>query len=77
MLLPTKSGRKANVAEKVILAAAGAIYASRRQTFGGPTKTFECRWCGLPLRGRIALTEHQRECDRSPAALLGVEAFTG
>jgi hypothetical protein len=51
----------------VILRVAGAIYASRRKTHGGPKpKTFPCRWCTASCLGRRALAEHERQCAAKP-----------
>jgi hypothetical protein len=63
MRIRARSGVEIDVDESLILAAAGAIYASRRKTFGGPPlKAFACRWCGAACHGHAALSEHERAC---------------
>jgi hypothetical protein len=76
MKLKTTSGLTVDIDNSVILAAAGAIYASRRKRFGGPPlHAFHCRWCHAEVRGRVALDQHERGCSQQPSADL--TEFTG
>ena len=73
MMLKTVSGGAVELADSVILAAAGRIYASRRKTCAGPTRVFCCRWCNAEIRGRIPLEAHERDCTQRPSGdLVGV-----
>lgn len=59
------------------MSAAARIQNRRRKTHGGaPLKTFPCPWCNQACQGRAGLRLHVRHCDKSLAALLGVEAFS-
>jgi len=62
------------IADDVILAAAGRIYAARRRTHGGgrPPSQFPCRHCGVPQSGRAGLDKHERTCAARSDELLEV-----
>jgi hypothetical protein len=66
MKLKTTAGEVVDIADQMILAAAGAIYNGRRKTRAGPVKTFPCAWCSRECRGHRELERHQRDCEKNP-----------
>jgi hypothetical protein len=67
MRLKTVDGDQVEIADAVILAAAGAIYQSRRKTHGGPARRpYTCRWCKAECSGRVSLLAHERMCTSRP-----------
>jgi hypothetical protein len=74
MRLKTSTGVFADVAPDEVLRAAGVIYQARRRTHGHPPlRAYRCHWCDAEVRGRNALENHERACDRFPSGdLVGV-----
>jgi hypothetical protein len=70
MKLKTTAGDVVEIEDRMILAAAGAIYQRRRKTRNGPTKTFPCRYCARECRGHRELEAHQRDCEQNPYSAL-------
>jgi hypothetical protein len=72
VLVTCACGHQIEISEAAVMSEAGRIAVRRRRSHRGATpKVFECRWCHAEMRGRAALSLHERECAAKP------DGFTG
>jgi hypothetical protein len=59
---------ESELSEALIMSAAARIAVGRRKVHrGAAPKIFACRWCRAEIRGRTALEQHEKSCEKHPA----------